>query len=242
MDTPKPVARTKQCVPSVDRRATSTKPVQMTLTGNHSASSKECPKWKYERKLLELVHIEKLTFHEAKQRITTLVNTTAPTRLVSEVVKSNFKKVEMKTVGVQTTDTHCSTCTCQVRPSISVQTIATENETDTMETETPSAQGRKRHYDRVEEDGSPSQPEEDAHSSQSSKSHSPSKREHKTMSPPPTKRDHKRAANAHSPSKKGSSRPGSPSPSDGRRSRSRSPVHKHHGSLDRGRTKKKINR
>ena len=135
--------------------------------GNHSASSKECPKWRYERKLLELVHTEKITFYEAKQRVSALVNTTAPTRLMSEVVRSNFKKVEMKTVGVQTTDTHCTTCTCQVRPSVSVQTT-TSNQNDQMDTETPSAQGRKRHFDSVEKDAPQSESEEEA-----SPSHSP---------------------------------------------------------------------
>ena len=203
--------------------------------GNHSASSKDCPKYKHEKKILELVHIEKITFYEAKQRISALVTPANNVRLASDVVRSDFKKVEMKSVAVQTTltkdYTHCSSCKCQVQKSVqtlsaSVQT-ATENESEKMDTFTPSAQGNKRKNEK-------------------SKSVSPSKREHKTASPP-AKRDQNRAATAaHSPSKKGSSGPRSPSPRDGRRSRSRSPVHKPHGSLDRGRTadrvKKKLNR
>ena len=201
--------------------------------GSHSASSKECPKYKYEKKVLELVHIEKISFYEAKQRLSALVAPANNIRLVSDVVRSDFKKIEMKSVSVQTIltaeFTHCSSCTCQGRSSTSVQTL-TENVQEKMDTVTPSAQGNKRHLEK-------------------SKSLSPSKREHKEAkaSSPSPRRDHKRAANAaHSPSGKGSSGPRSAAPSDGRRSRSRSPVHTPHGSVDRGRTlergRKKLNR
>ena len=128
--------------------------------GSHAASSRECPKYKHEKKIMELVYTEKITFYEAKQRVRTLVTSTNNNRLASDVVRSDFKKVEMKTIGVQTTltqdYTHCPTYKCQGQQSASVQTLSNDDEHAAMETITPSAQGNKRRYENDEEDTPPS--------------------------------------------------------------------------------------
>ena len=90
----------------------------------------------------------------------TLVIPTNNSRLASDVVCSDFRRVETKSIGVQTTltqeYTHCSTCKCQVQQSTSVQTQSNDNAHDAMETITPSAQGNKRRYENDEEDTPPS--------------------------------------------------------------------------------------
>ena len=105
-------------------------PCCLHCNGAHPASSRECPKWKIEKKILELVHTEKLTFYDARQKANNILPSANRTsRLMSEVVRSS--SVETRTIGVQTERPHCATCICSnPKPSSStaVQTAPTSHD------------------------------------------------------------------------------------------------------------------
>ena len=92
--------------------------------GNHPASSKECPRWRTEKRILEIVHTEKVTFYEAKQRVNNSIPA-ANRRTLSDVVRGATKP-ETRTIAVQTSGTHCQSCTCN---DMSSQTPSTSNAT-----------------------------------------------------------------------------------------------------------------
>lgn len=114
---------------------------------NHPASSKECPKWKSEKKIMELVTSEKITFFEARQRVTPIIN---HQKLMSDVVR-NTPVVQLKSVATQTTGTHCLSCSCQSRHDANIQT--NDNLNESMDEESSS---KRRKSDSDEGDAPPS--------------------------------------------------------------------------------------
>ena len=107
--------------------------------GNHPASSQECPVWKREKQIVELVFTQKLTFYEAKQRVQALQPQTNNTKLMSDVVRST-PRIAMKSIATQTEETHCLSCTCQSRSDINIQTDTVQSESeDSMDAESASA-------------------------------------------------------------------------------------------------------